>query len=137
MATSAATAQRAPTATGRAQIHKGLEISVTSVERASSAPLSDCPPGANTQRAMARAGEEFVIVTIALKGLPDYKPSPIKRPVLVDRAKKTYNTAASFVDAANATESSCAFPYRVPVGTRLESLRIDALVFDLTSLDAK
>src|SRR5437899_715639 len=72
-----------------AQTYKGLELSVTGVRRDSSAALSDCPPGANTQRAMARPGEGFAIVTVKVRVLPGYQPAPLKRPVLTDSGGKT------------------------------------------------
>jgi hypothetical protein len=113
---------------------RGVEISVVGVERASSAALGDCPPGANTQRAMARAGEEFAIVTVALAVKAAAAPGPVKRPVLIDAAGKSYNTAASFVDPGKTPASSCPFPFRVPAGTKLRALQIDSLRFDLTVL---
>jgi hypothetical protein len=114
--------------------HRGIEISVVGVERASSAALGDCPPGANTQRAMARAGEEFAIVTVALAVKDPAAAGPAKRPVLVDAAGKTYNTAASFVDPGKTPASSCQFPFRIPTATKLKTLQIDSLRFDLTGL---
>src|SRR5262252_3134320 len=67
----------------RPRTHRGMEISVVGIERASSAALGDCPPGANTQRAMAKAGEEFAIVTVALAAKEPAAPGPVKRPVLI------------------------------------------------------
>jgi hypothetical protein len=123
-------------AQGRAvtRTHRGLEISLVGVERASSAALGDCPPGANTQRAMARAGEEFAIVTVALAVKEAAAAGPVKRPVLIDATGKAYNTAASFVDPGKAPTSSCQFPFRIPAGTKLKALQIDSLRFDLTAL---
>ena len=109
---------------------------VVGVERASSAGLSDCPPGENTQRAMAKPGEGFAIVTVKMKVLPAYKPGPLNRPVLTDAAGKTYNTAVSFVDLQKVPEVSCAFPFRIPDGTKLKSVRIDTVSFDLIRFDA-
>jgi hypothetical protein len=118
----------------RPRMHRGMEISLVGIERASSAALGDCPPGANTQRAMARAGEEFAIVTVALVVKDAAAPGPVKRPVLIDAAGKAYNTAASFVDPGETPASSCQFPFRVPAGTKLKALQIDSLRFDLTGL---
>jgi hypothetical protein len=131
---SASTLAAQGSAAPRPRTYRGLEISVVGVERASSAALGDCPPGANTQRAMARAGEEFAIVTIALAAKDPAAPGPIKRPVLIDAAGKTYNTAASFVEPGKTPSSSCQFPFRVPTGTKLKTLQIDSLRFDLTAL---
>jgi hypothetical protein len=121
-------------AVSRPRTDRGVEISLVGVERATSAALGDCPPGANTQRAMARAGEEFAIVTVALVAKDPAAPGPAKRPVLIDAAGKTYNTAASFVDPGKTPASSCQFPFRIPAATKLKALQIDSLRFDLTNL---
>ena len=81
---------------------------------------------------MARPGEGFAIVTVRVKVLPTYLPAPLKRPVLTDAEGKTYNTAASFVDLAKDREFSCAFPFRIPEGTRLKSVQIETVSFALT-----
>jgi hypothetical protein len=114
------------------QTYRGLELSVAGVEHASSAALSDCPAGANTQRAMARPGEGFAIVRVKARVLPAYQPGPLKRPTLTGVDGKVYYTAASFVDIGKASEFSCAFPFRVPDGTKLKSLQIETVSFDLT-----
>jgi len=115
--------------------HKGLEMAVAGVERAPNAGLTDCPPGANTVRAMSKPGEGFAIVTVRMKVLPGYKPVPLRRPVLTDTAGKTYNTAVSFVDIGKVPEFSCAFPFRIPDGTRLKSVQIDTVSLDLVPFD--
>jgi hypothetical protein len=115
---------------------RGLEVGVAKVERASSAGLSDCPPGANTVRGMARGEEEFAIVHVTFKVLPSYKPGPLKRAVVTDQAGKTFNTAVSFVDLNRLPEYSCAIPFRVPLGTKLRKLQIETVSFDISSLDA-
>ena len=117
--------------------NNGLEISVTNLERASSAALSDWPPATNTQRAMSKPGEGFAIVTVNVRVLPNYEPAPLKRPVLTDSAGQTYNTSASFVDLGKVPKFSCAFPFRIPDGTSLKSIQIDAVSFDLMALDAQ
>ena len=114
-------AQSAQGSTPASQAYKGLELTVTGIEHASSAALSDCPPGANTQRAMARPGEGFAIVTVRVKVLPTYLPAPLKRPVLTDAEGKTKDR-----------EFSCAFPFRIPEGTRLKSVQIETVSFALT-----
>jgi hypothetical protein len=118
----------------RPRADRGVEISVVGVERATNAALGDCPPGANTQRAMARTGEEFAIVTVALAVKDPAALGPAKRPVLIDAAGKSYNTAASFVDPGKTPAASCQFPFRIPAGTKLKALQIDSLRFDLTTL---
>jgi hypothetical protein len=113
---------------------KGMQVVVSGVERASSAGLTDCPPGANTVRGMARGEEEFVIVKIDVKVLPSFKPGPIKRATIQDAAGKTYNTAVSFVDVASKPEFSCGIPFRVPLNTKLKSFQIETANFDLTTV---
>jgi hypothetical protein len=116
---------------GAPKTYKGLEISVAGVERAASARLSDCPPGTNTVNATTRGAEEFAIVTLKLKVLPGFQPVTLKRPVLTDASGKTYNTAVSFLDVGKVPEFSCAIPFRVPAGTKLKRVQIDALSLDL------
>ena len=111
--------------------YKGLEISVGGVERSLRAPLSDCPPGTNTQVGNARGAEEFAIVTIKMKVLPDFKPFMMARPKLTDASGKVYNTGISFVDVGKVPEFSCAIPFRVPQGTKLKSIQIDSVSIDL------
>jgi hypothetical protein len=121
------------------KIHKGLEITAASVDRATNVRLTDCPPGANTVGSTTKPDEEFAVVTVKMKVLPEFKPpkgpaDAMKRPVLVDAAGKTYNTAVSFVDIGKTPEFSCAFPFRVPAGTAVKSLNIDGALLDLASL---
>ena len=134
---SAVRAHSAQASTPAVQTYKGLEISVASLERTSSAGLSDCPPGVNSQRAMSRPGEGFAIMTVNIKVLPNYEPASLKRPVLTESTGQTYNTAASFVDLWKVPQFSCAFRFRIPDGTGLKSIQIDAVSFDLTSFDAQ
>ena len=120
------------------QTYSGVEISISGIERAANAALSDCPAGANTVRAMSRPGEGFAIVTVSVKVLPDFEDVILGRPVLTDTADETYYTAAAFVDVGSEPEYSCGFPFRVPDGTALKSIRIaDAISFDLTLLDTQ
>jgi hypothetical protein len=119
-------------AQSKAVTHKGLEMSVASVERAASASLKDCPPGDNRVNAMTRPGEEFAVVTVKFKVLPAFEKTTIlKKPTLTDAAGKTYNTAVSFVDVGSEPEFSCAIPFRVPAGTTLKSVQVDAVSLDL------
>ena len=125
---------------GAAQTYKGLQMSVTRVERAPSASLKDCPPGTNTVTAMTRPGEQFAIVTVAFKTQPGFQASPplvMKRPSMADTAGKTYNTSVSFVDVGSVPEFSCLFPFRVPEGTKLKSLQIETASFDLSPFESK
>ena len=120
---------------GTPQTYKGLELKVTGIQRAPTASLRDCPPGANTVKATAKPGEQFAIVSIAVKVLPGYQPSPLKRPSVTDAAGMTHNTAATFVDVGSVPEFSCAFPFRLPQGTRLKTFQVETASFDVTALD--
>jgi hypothetical protein len=125
---------------GKSQAFKGLQMSVTGVERAPSASLRDCPPGTNTVNAMTRPGEQFALVTVAFKAQPGLQTTPplvMKRPTVSDTAGKIYNTSVSFVDVTSVPEFSCVFPFRVPEGTKLKALQIENVSFDLTTLDSK
>jgi hypothetical protein len=117
------------------QNYQGLEMTVTKVERATSASLRDCPPGTNTVNAVTRPGEQFALVTIAFKVGPSFKPGPMKRPSVTDTADKSYLTASQFVDAGSVPEYSCTFPFRLPEGTKLKALHIETATFDLAALD--
>jgi len=111
---------------------KGLEMSVTGLERAASASLKDCPPGDNRVNAMTRPGEEFAVVTVKFKVLPAFdKSTMLKKPTLTASDGKVYNTAVSFVDVGSVPEFSCSIPFRVPAGTQLKSLQVDAATLDL------
>ncbi len=122
---------------GQATNYKGLEVSAVSVERAQNVPLLDCPPGSNSQRGNARGGEEFAVVTLAFKVTPAFKETIVKKPVLTDAAGKVYNTSVAIIDAGSKPEYTCAFPFRVPAGTKVASVQIDTATFDLASLDKK
>jgi hypothetical protein len=119
----------------KAQPLPGLDATVTKVEHAASASLRDCPPGTNTVNAVTRPGETFALVTVAFKVSPAFKASPMKRPTVTDAADKKYNTASTFVDVGSVPEYSCTFPFRLPEGTKLKSLQIEAASLDLSSLD--
>lgn len=110
-------------------------MTVTKVERATSASLRDCPPGTNTVNAVTRPGEQFALVTIAFKVGPAFKPGPMKRPSVTDTADKSYLTASQFVDVASVPEYSCTFPFRLPEGTKLKALHIETATLDLAALD--
>jgi hypothetical protein len=122
---------------GPSQTYRGLQMTASSIERAPTASLNDCPPGENRVNATARPGEEFAIVTVAFKVLPTFQPGPIKRPVLVDAQGKTYNTAVSFMDVGKVPEFSCQMPFRVPAGTALGTLMIDTAKLDLANVAKK
>lgn len=121
----------------RSTNYKGLEITAMGVERAQNVPLIDCPPGTNTQRGNARAGEEFAVVTLAFKVTPAFKETIVKKPVLMDAAGKVYNTSVAIIDAGSMPEYRCAFPFRVPAGTKVASVQIDTVALDVAALDKK
>ena len=118
-------------AQGAVKNYKGIELSIGGVERAARVSLGDCPPGANTVSSTAKPGEEFAVVTLKARVPAGYKPEPIKRPTLTDASGKVYNTAVAFVDVGRVPEFSCAIPFRVPSGTKLRSLQVDSVSFDL------
>jgi hypothetical protein len=113
---------------------RGLEMSVGGVERGSSAGLSDCPPGANTVKAMARPGQEYAIVQLDVKVTPGFKPIPLKKVMLTDAAGKTYNTAVSFVDVGKVPEFSCKFPFAIAQGTKLAKFQVEDVSFDISGM---
>lgn len=114
---------------------KGLEITATGVERASTVALRDCPPGANTIRGLTKPGEEFAIVTLAFKVTPAFKETIVKKPVLLDASGKAFHTAMSFVDPGSVPEYSCGFAYRVPEGTKVGKIQIDTATIDISSFN--
>jgi hypothetical protein len=122
---------------GKPQTFQGLEMTVTKVERAATSSLRDCPPGTNTVTAVTRPGEQFALVTVGFKVSPAFKAGPMKRPSITDTTDKTYNTSSTFVDVGSVPEYSCTFPFRVPEGTKLKTLRIESATFDLSSLDSR
>jgi len=115
----------------------GLDVKVTKIERANSASLKDCPPGTNTVSAVAKPGEQFALVTVAIKAGSDYKGASLngKRPTAEDDAGKKYFTPSYLVDFGSTTDFSCTFPFRVPEGTKLKTLKIETASFDLASMD--
>ncbi len=122
-------------AAGQSSTIPGLDIKVTNVERAPSASLRDCPPGTNTVSAVTRPGEQFALVTVAFKVGPAFKPAPMKRPTVSDAADKSYFTSSQFVDVGSVPEFSCTFPFRVPDGTKLKTLKNENALIDLAAID--
>ena len=116
--------------------YKGLQVTPLGVERAKNVALIDCPPGTNTVRGNAREGEEFAVVTLAFKVTPSFDTKTIvKKPVLTDASGKIYNTSVSIIDAGSVPEYKCAFPFRVPAGTKVASVAIDTATINIASLD--
>jgi hypothetical protein len=116
--------------------YRGLEISVSGVERAVNVSLSDCPAGANTVRGVIRPGDvnEFATVKVNFKVLPAFTPGPIPKPVLYDEAGKAFNTAQSFGDVGGTPSFSCTFSFRIPKGTKLKRFAIDTASIDLATI---
>jgi hypothetical protein len=115
------------------QNYKGLEVSVSGVERATNVSLTDCPPGANIVRGVIKPGDpmEFASVKVDFKVTPAFKPGPLPKPVLYDQTGKAYNTAQSFADLGASPSFSCTFSFRVPTGTVVQRFTIDTLSIDL------
>ena len=126
----AAFAQKSP------QTYKGLEVSVSDVTRATNVSLTDCPPGANTQRGVIKPGEatEFAAVKVDFKVTPAFKPGPLAKPVLTDASGKTYNTAQSFAEIGSTPAFTCTFAFRVPKGTKLAKFALDTASFDVAAM---
>jgi hypothetical protein len=118
------------------QNYKGLEVTVSGVERATNVSLTDCPPGANSVRGVIKPGDtnEFASIKVDFKVTPAFKPTVIVKPVLYDEAGKPYNTAQAFSDVGAAPTFSCTFSFRVPKDTKLKRFAIDTLSIDLEAL---
>ena len=123
-------------AQSKPQNYKGLEVSVSGVERASNVSLTDCPPGANIVRGVIKPGDpmEFASVKVDFKVTPAFKPGPLPKPVAQDAAGKTYNTAQSFAEVGATPSFSCTFSFRVPTGTELKKLTLDTVSIDLPAI---
>ena len=115
--------------------YKGLEITALGIERAKNVALIDCPPGQNSVRGNARGEEEFAVVKLAFKVTPAFKESVVKKPVLTDTAGKTYQTSVSIIDPGSKPDYECAFPFRVPMGTKVASVTIDTATINVAALD--
>jgi hypothetical protein len=120
------------------QTYRGLDISVTGLQRSDNVSLRDCPPGANTVRGVIKPGDnaEYIGVSIAVKTTPAFKPGVLKKPVLYDTAKKVINTAQSFGDMSATPEFTCDFFFRVPKGTKVTRFAIESATFDIAAMDA-
>ena len=115
--------------------YKGLEVTPLSIERAKNVSLIDCPPGTNTVRGNARDGEEFAVVTLAFKVTPAFKETIVKKPILTDASGRTYNTSVAIIDPGSVPEYKCAFPFRLPAGTKVASVAIDTATINVAALD--
>ena len=125
-----------PGVQSKPQRYKGLELTIASVTRATNVSLSDCPPGANTQRGVIKPGDttEFASVTIDFNVLPAFKAGMLPKPTLTDAAGKVYNTAQSFAEIGSTESFSCTFSFRVPKGAKVTKFTLDTASFDLTSV---
>jgi hypothetical protein len=116
--------------------YKGLEITPVGIERAKNVALIDCPPGTNSVRGNALDGTEFAVINLAFKVTPAFDAKTfVKKPVLTDASGKTFQTSVSIIDAGSVPEYKCAFPFRVPVGTKVASVTIDTATINLAALD--
>jgi hypothetical protein len=118
------------------QTYKGLEVHVAGIERATIVSLTDCPPGANTQRGVIKPGEatEFAAVKVDFKVTPAFKPGTLAKPVLTDASGKTYNTAQSFAEIGSTPSFTCTFAFRVPKGTKLAKFALDTTSIDVAAM---
>jgi len=115
---------------------KGLQMTATSIERSMTVSLKDCPPGANVVHGNTKPGETFIVVNVAFKATPAFKPETIvKKPVLVASDGKTYNTSVAIIDPGSKPEYTCSFPFRVPDGTKAGKIQIDTATIDIAALD--
>jgi hypothetical protein len=124
-------------AQSKAQTYKGIEVSVSGVERATNVSLTDCPAGANSVRGVIRPGDanEFAAVKVDFKVTPDFKSgTTLAKPVLLDDSGKSYNTAQSFAEIPASQSFSCTFAFRVPKGTKLKRFSIDSMAIDLGAM---
>ena len=123
-------------AQSKPQTYRGLELTVASVTREVNVALSDCPPGANTQRGVIKPGDttEFAAVKVDFTVTPAFKAGVIPKPTLTDASGKVYNTAQSFADVASTPSFSCTFAFRVPKGAKVTKFTLDSAAFDLTAL---
>jgi hypothetical protein len=121
----------------RTQTYKGLEITITALERAGNVNLQDCPPGANSVRGVIRPVEpnEFATVLAEVKVLPSFQPVQLGKPVLYDDSGNAYKTAQSFGELNAQPSYTCRFSFRVPKGTKLSRFAIEDLTFELSSLE--
>ena len=126
----------AASVTAQTPAYKGLELNVTKVEKLTNVSLTDCPPGANTQRGVIKPGDpmEFALVTVDFKVTPAFKPGVMPKPTLQDDAGKSYNTAQSFGDFGATPAATCTFAFRVPTGTKAKSFTLDTVKVDVASL---
>ena len=121
----------------KAQTYKGIEVTVSGVERATNVSLTDCPAGANSVRGVIRPGDtnEFAAVKVDFKVTPEFKAgTALAKPVLLDDSGKSYNTAQSFAEIPASQSFSCTFAFRVPKGTKVKRFSIDTLAIDLGTM---
>ena len=118
------------------QTYKGLEVHVAGIERATNVSLTDCPPGANTQRGVIKPGDttEFAAVKVDFKVTPAFKPGPLAKPVLTDASGKTYNTAQSFAEIGSTPSFTCTFAFRVPKGTKVTKFGLETVSIDVAAM---
>jgi hypothetical protein len=121
----------------RTETYKGLEITVTALERSASVSLQDCPPGANSVRGVIRPVEqnEFATVRAEVKVLPSFTPVQLGKPVLYDESGTAYKTAQSFGELNAQPSYSCSFSFRVPKGTKFSRFAIEEISFEVGRLE--
>ena len=119
------------------QTYKGLEITVSGLERAKRVSLQDCPPGENSVRGVIRPSEdnEFAVVAIDVQVSAADDSTEVPQPILHDDAGNAYKTAQSFTDVASEGAYTCNFSFRVPTGTKVVRFSIDDISFDVSELE--
>ena len=125
-----------PTGGPPAQAYKGLEITVSRLERATNVSLQDCPPGGNIVRGVIRPNEEneFATVTVDIKVLPSFERVQLDKPVLIGEDGETYKTAQAFGDFGPDPSYTCSFAFRVAKGAKVTRFAIEEATFDLATL---
>ena len=117
--------------------YKGLEITATSVQRATRVSLQDCPPGENSVRGVIRPIEdnEYATIQLDVKVLPSFEGAEIPKPLLYDDAGNEYKTAQSFRDVSSQEAYTCNFSFRLPKGTKVTRIAIDDTSLDISELE--
>ena len=124
-------------AQSKPQFYKGLEVTVTGVERVTNLSLDSCPSGANSVRGVIRPGDpqEFAAVKVDFKVGADFKKGTVlPKPTLTDNDGKVLNTGQSFGEIGDNKAFSCTFAFRITKGTKVKKFAIDTTSIDLGTM---
>jgi hypothetical protein len=117
------------------QTYKGLEVTVTGVERRRIATIRVCPHGNFSADVTDEYGYGFAVVMVTIKLKREYADTQPKRFELYDVDNKKYTTLAKvFIDEPG--KFSCEFPFVVPEGTKLKKFQFEEVSFDLEKLES-